>query len=75
METLITEIEKAVIRTASKKKIIPLGYRVPELHEFVKGFKYKAWIGYEWMECVFPHGFSLSQMQDCINNQIVITKN
>lgn len=46
--------------------------RVPSLSDFKKGFKYRAFIGYQWITVEYPKtGFSKDQLQTAINNKIV----
>lgn len=45
---------------------------VPSLRDFKKGFKYKAFIGYDWITVEYPKtGFSKEQLPTAIINKIV----
>ena len=42
------------------------------VEHFKKGFRYLAWVGYEWTEVEYPKtGFSKSQLQAAIDKKIV----
>jgi len=46
--------------------------RALSIKDFKDGFKYEAWVGYEWVEVeVGKNGFSKSQLKDAIERGLV----
>lgn len=46
-----------------------------EVSNIKPGFKYMAWVGYEWIEVEYPHtGFDKEQLTELINSNSKIIK-
>lgn len=40
--------------------------------DFKKGFKYKAWVGYEWVDCEYgKNGFSKYQLKIALDKGLI----
>ena len=66
---LITDAEKlASSQTIAKPNVIR---RPLSIEDFKDGFKYEAWVGYEWAEVEYgKNGFSKSQLKDASGKAI-----
>ncbi len=64
----VSEEAKQMLSDSTKKN----DESVPKLKDFKNGFKYRAFIGYQWINVEYPKtGFSKDQLQTAINNKIV----